>query len=122
MDSYSLAERINSDVNASVTYKTDLNQYDRPEYWCEAGKYGDCEDYALLKRAYHLEQGWPIDKLYLAECIINSVKQHHCVLIVETDKGCFCLDCNYEWPKNPKELDYTWIKCLKVDKWYELSF
>ncbi len=30
MNSHSLAERINSDVNASVTYKTDLAQYGKP--------------------------------------------------------------------------------------------
>ena len=30
VNSYSVAERINSDVNASVTYKTDLAQYDKP--------------------------------------------------------------------------------------------
>ena len=33
MNSYKLAERINSDVNASVTYKTDLAQYGKPEHW-----------------------------------------------------------------------------------------
>jgi len=31
-DSYKLAERINSDVNASVEYKTDLEQYGKPEH------------------------------------------------------------------------------------------
>ncbi len=35
-NSYKLAERINSKVNASVTYKTDLEQYDTPDYWVEA--------------------------------------------------------------------------------------
>ena len=34
MNSHSIAERINSDVNASVTYKTDLAQYGKPEHWC----------------------------------------------------------------------------------------
>ena len=34
MNSYSLVERINSKVNASVTYKTDLAQYGTPEHWC----------------------------------------------------------------------------------------
>ena len=29
-NSYNLAERINGDVNASVTYKTDLAQYGKP--------------------------------------------------------------------------------------------
>ena len=39
-NSYNLAERINSDVNASVTYKTDLAQYATPEFWTEAGTFG----------------------------------------------------------------------------------
>jgi len=50
VNSYSIAERINSDVNASVSYKTDLEQYSTPEFWKEASAFGDCEDYALLKR------------------------------------------------------------------------
>jgi len=75
VNSYSIAERINSDVNASVTYKTDLEQYAKPEFWTEAGKFGDCEDYALLKRAYLLEQGWPIDKLNLCCCWCNHLRK-----------------------------------------------
>ena len=58
MNSYSIAERINSKVNASVTYKTDLEQYSTPEFWKEAGAFGDCEDYALLKRQRLLESGF----------------------------------------------------------------
>ncbi len=65
VNSYSIAERINSQVNASVQYKTDLEQYDKPEFWVEANTFGDCEDYALLKRAYLLEQGWDVDKIHL---------------------------------------------------------
>jgi len=40
MNSYSVAERINSQVNASVTYKTDLEQYKTPEFWINAGRCG----------------------------------------------------------------------------------
>ena len=58
MNSHSLAERINSDVNASVSYKTDLEQYSKPEYWVEANTFGDCEDYALLKRHRLIESGF----------------------------------------------------------------
>ena len=65
-NSYKLAERINSDVNASVEYRTDLAQYGKPEHWCLPTAFGDCEDYALLKRKLLLEQGWPNDKLGLA--------------------------------------------------------
>ena len=46
MNNYNTAQRINSQVNASVTYKTDLAQFKVPEFWTVAGKFGDCEDYA----------------------------------------------------------------------------
>ena len=121
-NSYSIAERINSQVNASVTYKTDLEQYSTPEFWTEAGAFGDCEDYALLKRAYLLEQGWTVNKLNLC-CCWDETNTYHCVLLVETDKGFYILDNRYTWPMNPKSLPYKWDKALKEDgKWYELSF
>ena len=67
MNSYSVAERINSDVNASVKYKTDLEQYDTPEIWREAGSFGDCEDYALLKLLIFNK----INKLCFYRCVIH---------------------------------------------------
>ena len=122
MNSYAIAERINSQVNASVQYKTDLEQYDKPEFWKEAGSLGGCEDYALLKRAYLLEQGWPVDKLNLC-CCWDETNTYHCVLLVETDKGFFVLDNRYTWPMTPKSLPYKWDKALREDgKWYEVSF
>ena len=123
MNSYSVAERINSQVNASVTYKTDLEQYSTPEFWTEAGKFGDCEDYALLKRACLLEQGWPVDKLNLC-CCWDETNTYHCGLLVETDNGWFVLDNRYNWPMTPKSLPYKWDKALDEvgGKWYELSF
>ena len=60
MNSYSVAERINSDVNARVTYKSDLEQFDTPEFWTMAGKFGDCEDYALAKRSALLHAGFSV--------------------------------------------------------------
>ncbi len=123
MNSYAIAERINSQVNASVSYKTDLEQYSTPEFWTDAGKFGDCEDYALLKRAYLLEQGWPIDKLNLCCCWCET-GEYHAVLLCNTSKGWFVLDNRYTWPVTPKSLPYKWDKALEeVDgKWYELSF
>ena len=122
MNSYTIAERINSQVNASVQYKTDLEQYDRPEFWAEANTFGDCEDYALLKRSYLLEQGWPVDKLNLC-CCWDETNTYHCVLLVETDKGFYILDNRYTWPMTPKSLPYKWDKALRENgKWYEVSF
>jgi predicted transglutaminase-like cysteine proteinase len=121
MNSYGDAERINSDVNARVTYKSDLQQFSVPEFWQEAGKFGDCEDYALLKRALLLKAGWPQDKQFLGCCWCET-GEYHCVLIVETDKGFFVLDNRYPWPMQPSMLPYKWDKALKGGEWCELSF
>lgn len=127
MSNYSVAERINSDVNASVAYKTDLEQFDTPEFWAMAGKFGDCEDYALLKRALLKEQGFDEDKIHIATCWINAVAidTGHCVLIVETDKGQFILDNNLKdpVPLNFQTVDYKYIWNIieRGGKWYEFS-
>ena len=127
MNNYSIAERINSDVNASVKYKTDLAQFEVPEFWQEAGKFGDCEDYALLKRELLKEQGFDAEKIHLATCWINVKADDtgHCVLIVETDKGQFVLDNNL---KDPVPLNfetvgykYLWNIIEREGKWYEFS-
>ena len=121
-NSYKLAERINSDVNASVTYKTDLEQYGKPEHWCLPTDFGDCEDYALLKRAYLLEHGWDADKIHLA-CCWTETGQYHAVLLCNTNKGWYILDNRYQWPMPPKSLPYKWDKALREDgKWYAISF
>ena len=127
MNSYTIAERINSQVNASVTYKTDLEQYSRPEFWVEANTFGDCEDYALLKRALLKEQGFDAAKIHIATCWINvkAIDTGHCVLIVETDKGQFILDNNLKdpVPLNFQAVDYRYIWNIieRGGKWYEFS-
>ena len=82
---YSTAESVNADVNASVTYKTDLEQYGRLEYYEPAGKYGDCEDYALPKRQRLVDAGEPIADMLLATCYLPD-GQGHMVLLVKTDQ------------------------------------
>lgn len=120
LNSYSIAERINSDVNARVTYKSDLEQFDTPEFWTMAGKFGDCEDYALLKRKMLIDAGFDRDKIHLCTCFVDGAG--HCVLLVETDRGNYILDNNQSEPVQPNFLSYKWDKIQKGDKWYELSF
>jgi len=123
VNSHSIAERINSDVNASVTYKSDLEQYSTPEFWKEAGAFGDCEDYALLKRHRLIESGFACKDLHLALCW-DETGAYHCVLLCRTDKGWFVLDNRHPLPMIPKQCGYAWDKALdEVDgKWYVLSF
>ena len=122
VNDYSLALKIHQKVNTDTTYKSDWLQYGVPEHWVEANTLGDCEDYALLKRAYLLEQGWDTDKINLA-CCWTETGEYHCVLLVNTDSGWYALDNRHSSPMTPKTLGYTWDKALREDgKWYAISF
>ena len=128
MNSHSLAERINREVNASVSYMSDSEQFGIPEFWCEARSgFDDCDGYALLKRELLKEQGFDAEKIHLATCWINVKADDtgHCVLIVETDKGQVILDNNL---KDPVPLNfesvsykYIWNIIERGGKWYEFS-
>lgn len=118
---YKLAEDINLKVNTSVTYCSDAKQYNVPEFWTEAGKFGDCEDYTLLKRDLLLKENWPANKLFIACCWVET-GGYLCVLMVDTNKGIFILDNRYNWPTPPTQLPYTWDKCEREGIWCELSF
>jgi len=44
MNSYSIVESINREVNASVTWMSDSQQFGIPEFWCEAKNgFDDCD-------------------------------------------------------------------------------
>ena len=119
VNDYSLALKIHQKVNSETSYRSDWLQYSVPEFWVQAGKYGDCEDYALLKRKLLLEQGWPSDKLGLCVCYMPD-GGGHCVLWVDTDKGSFILDNNYNWPISPLDTNYKWESMLCNGKWLKL--
>lgn len=128
MNSHSLAERINREVNESVTWMSDSEQFGVPEFWCEARNgFDDCDGYALLKRALLKEQGFDELCIHIATCWINvvAIDTGHCVLIVETDKGQFILDNNLKdpVPLNFETVDYKYIWNIieRGGKWYEFS-
>ena len=118
-NSYTLAESIHRKVNFDTEYRTDLKHYNVPEFWTMAGKFGDCEDYALSKRNALLNAGWSKDKLGLCVCYTAS-NEGHCVLWVDTDKGSFILDNNYDFPMKPSELPYRWESMLCDGVWRQL--
>ena len=128
MNSYTIAERINSQVNASVTWMSDSEQFGVPEFWCEARSgFDDCDGYALLKREMLRKECFDEAKIHLATCWINfkAIDTGHCVLIVETDKGQFILDNNLKDPVslNFQAVDYRYIWNIieRGGKWYEFS-
>jgi predicted transglutaminase-like cysteine proteinase len=78
--------KVNTEVNA-LPYKTDMALYGQPEFWAIIGAAGgDCEDFALGKRARLLALGWPIEALRLCTCTAET-GEAHAVLSVDAVSG-----------------------------------
>lgn len=119
MNKYKIAEEIQFKVNSEVQYQTDMEQYGMLERWCYPNGFGDCEDFALLKRKLLLDRGWDKDKQHLVLCKINE--EWHCVLLVNTNKGNYILDNCNTFPMPIKDLNYEWLYILKDGEWYEIN-
>ena len=84
--------RINRYVNGTVKPMTDIEHWGTIEKWSYPDDgYGDCEDYALLKRRLLLRAGWPREALLLT-VVRDRKDEGHAVLTVKTDRGEFILD------------------------------
>ncbi|GAB4357078.1 MAG: transglutaminase-like cysteine peptidase [Oricola sp.] len=83
--------RINASVNAMIAPRTDYEMWGREEIWSYPVKYGDCEDYALLKRHELIEAGFNPGNL-LMTVVLQPNGDGHAVLTVRTDHGDFILD------------------------------
>lgn len=114
---------INNQINLTVEPVTDLEYYNKEEYWAYPKKYGDCEDYVLLKRYMLMQMGWPASSL-----LITVVKQTngdgHAVLTVRTDKADFILD-NLRMKIRPWfKTEYRYLKRQSVKhtgKWSKIN-
>lgn len=84
-------DAINRHVNKRIKPVTDLEYYGVQEYWTLPTKYGDCEDYALLKRQMLIKRGWPPSTL-LMTVVRDERGDGHAVLTVRTSKGDLILD------------------------------
>jgi predicted transglutaminase-like cysteine proteinase len=109
---------INRQVNDQIVASTDASRYGVLEYWAmplaeraarqNESAAGDCEDYALEKRARLISLGWNPNSLALAVAYAPGVGMH-AVLIVQTDHGDFVLDNLHDAPLQPEALDYQWV-------------
>jgi len=84
--------QINKWVNDSVWPITDMDHWGVVERWNYPDDgYGDCEDYALLKRKLLMQAGWPRQALLMT--VVRDLNgDGHAVLTVKTNKGEFILD------------------------------
>jgi predicted transglutaminase-like cysteine proteinase len=84
--------KVNTWVNDTIKPLTDMDHWGVVERWNmgEDG-YGDCEDYALLKRKMLIQAGWPREAL-LMTVVRDKKNEGHAVLTVKTNRGEFILD------------------------------
>ena len=100
---------VNTYSNNSIAPYSDLEIYNKEEFWTYPTNYGDCEDYVLMKRYMLIKRGWPVSSL-LITVVRRPNGEGHAVLTVRTDKADYILD-NLEskirpWNKTP----YTFLK------------
>ncbi|WP_158284921.1 transglutaminase-like cysteine peptidase [Hoeflea marina] len=86
----SLLQSINTSVNKAIKPVSDIRQFGKPEYWTSNTKAGDCEDFALAKRAALKRRGFRASDLLLTMAYKGG--QAHTVLVVRTRDGDFVLD------------------------------
>ena len=102
--------RVNDWVNKTVKPMTDMDHWGVVEKWSYPDDgYGDCEDYALLKRRMLVEAGWPREAL-LMTVVREKNGNGHAILTVKTDKGEFILDNQEERILLWSESSYHFVK------------
>ena len=101
--------QVNAQVNTAIQPRTDMEMWGKEEVWSYPTQYGDCEDYALLKRRMLINAGFPVNTL-LITVVRQSNGEGHAVLTVRTDRGDFILDNLEDSVKNWNQTDYTYLK------------
>lgn len=82
---------VNDIVNQTVVARSDQDLFGVVDYWTIAGKFGDCEDYALTKQQMLHQRGWPIGSL-LMTVVRDENGEGHAILTARTGRGDFVLD------------------------------
>jgi predicted transglutaminase-like cysteine proteinase len=102
-------------MNRAIRPLADDKHYGRLEFWTiPADGYGDCEDYALAKRARLIETGFPAGLLRLA-LVITPRGARHVVLTVSTSQGDYLLDSLFDQILPWDQAGYRWLMRQKTE-------
>ncbi len=101
-------KHVNADVNGSIIPEPNLEGL-AGEKWLIGPAHGDCNDYAVTKRAELLKRGWPARTLLLSEVVVPW-GEHHLILVVRTSMGDLLLD-NLTGQIRPwSRAPYRWVR------------
>jgi predicted transglutaminase-like cysteine proteinase len=94
---------VNGFVNRRIRERSDIQTAGQADDWRVPTREGDCEDFAILKKAELLKRGWPASALLLTVATLGG--EGHTVLTVRTDKGDLVLDNRTsairDWSRTP---------------------
>ena len=107
---FAAIKRVDLFVNHAVRPMTDMDHWNVVDQWdYPIDGYGDCEDYALLKRRLLIEKGFPRQAL-LMTVVLDTHGEGHAVLTLATDRGDFILDNLTDRIKPWEETGYRFVK------------
>jgi predicted transglutaminase-like cysteine proteinase len=107
-----MAAIVNEQINRAIGYRSDRAIWGRDEAWLlplsqEGVAYGDCEDYALEKRAALISAGVPADRLAMATAWSRSTGEH-AVLVLRADDADYVLDNTTSAILRVDQTSYSW--------------
>lgn len=94
-----LVAAIHNSINNSCYYQKDVR--DTWKIFPYLGDAGDCEDFALTKRALLIHAGIPAGCLIPMICSVKNSGEQHCVLLIKEISNDYILDLH---PDRPVEL------------------
>lgn len=101
---------VNRMVNQQVQPKSDADHWNVVDRWdLPTDGFGDCEDYALLKRKILIESGLPRQALLLT-IVRDEMDEGHAVLTVKTTRGEIILDNMIDEIKPWSRTPYRFVK------------
>ena len=119
-----LLDRVNRDVNLSITPKVKTYDADLADGWTIGPDRGDCNDYAVTKRHNLIAIGLPSGALRLS-VIKTPSGVGHLLLVVATTNGDMVLD-NLTSTIRPWQItEYRWLKIQSATDprlWNEVKF
>lgn len=98
-----LLQRVNSGVNNSIAPRNDTK-----DVWSIGVSQGDCEEYALAKRAELIRGGVPASAVRIAMAKTRG-GEGHAVVVVRTDVGDLVLDNLTSRIKNWDDTGLRWV-------------
>jgi predicted transglutaminase-like cysteine proteinase len=112
---YSDLEQVNKQINA-IPYKSEVDEDWTPITEFKDGN--DCDSYATAKMEELYKRGWPLSKMRLATCWVET-GEYHAVLLCDLDDYTYVLDNRYPYPMRYDLLKYKWhkLQITGTQKW-----